>query len=294
MNSEVCAAIVTYYPDQELRLAIETLRPQVGRLVVVDNCSSDAMVGELRRLAEKYDFSLLENPDNYGIGKALNQSIAWAREHAECELICFFDQDSFISKSFVAEMVDEYRRHAGSERLFLVIPQVVHRRMSVTYLQRKFQGKYLVAQTSGSLMPLQVFADEGLFREDLFIDLVDYEFCLRVAARGWKIVYCQSAVLYHEPGNVKQTRVLKLLKVTTSNYSPLRKYYSMRNGIWMIMTYGLLYPAWALSHACAMLKDVFRTLLFEQNRGATILMWVRAVTDALLSRLGKCPHAKQS
>jgi rhamnosyltransferase len=264
----------------------------VGRLVVVDNHSSEGELKELRILAEKHDFSLIENPDNYGVGTALNQSIAWAKGHAECEFILFFDQDSFISESFVAEMVAEYRRHAESERIFLVVPKIVHRRTGVTCLHRTFQGKHLVAQTSGSLMPIQVFVDEGLYREDLFIDLVDYEFCLRVAAHGWRIGCCKAAVLYHEPGNVKQMTVLGIVQVTTYSYSPLRKYYSMRNGIWTIKTYGLLYRGWASDHAYAMLKDVMRTLLFEKNRYASILMWVRAVMDVLRSRLGRYPRSK--
>jgi len=294
MNAEVCAAIVTYHPHAELKHAIEILRPQVGHLVVVDNHSSAAAVEELRILVENYGFSLIENPDNYGIGAALNQSIAWAKEHTECEFILFFDQDSFTSESFVAEMVAEYRRHAESERIFLVIPRIVHRRTGVTCPHPRSQGKHLVAQTSGSLTPIQVFADEGFYREDLFIDLVDYEFCLRVAAHGWRIVSCQAAVLYHEPGNVKQISVLGILRVTTSNYSPLRKYYAMRNGIWTIKKYGLLYRGWAIDHAYAMLKDVARTLLFEGNRSATILMWLRAVMDVLRSRLGRYPRSQDS
>jgi rhamnosyltransferase len=294
MNAEVCAAIVTYHPDAELKLAIEILRPQVGRLVVVDNRSSEEEVKELRILAQKYDFSLIENQDNYGIGKALNQSIAWAKEHTECEFMLFFDQDSFISESFVAKMVADYRSHAASERIFLVMPRIVHRRTSVTYLQRTFQGKYLVAQTSGSLMPIQVFSDEGLYREDLFIDCVDYEFCLRVAAHGWRIVYCQAAVLFHEPGKAKQMTVLGIVRVTTTNYGPLRKYYLMRNGIWTIKAYGALNPGWAFSHAYWLLKDMARTLLFERSKGAAILMWVRAVMDVLRGRLGRYPSAKNS
>jgi rhamnosyltransferase len=191
-------------------------------------------------------------------------------------------------------MVAEYKRHAESERVFLVIPKIVHRRTGVTCLHLRSHSKYLVAQTSGSLMPIQVFADEGLYREDLFIDLVDYEFCLRVAAHGWRMVSCQAAVLYHEPGNVKQISVLGILRVTTSNYSPLRKYYAMRNGIWTIKTYGLLYRCWAFDHAYAMLKDIARTLLFEGNRTATILMWLRAVVDVLRSRLGRYPRSQDS
>jgi rhamnosyltransferase len=291
-DPKICAAIVTYHPDAELKHAIEILRPQVGRLVVVDNHSSEGEVKELRILAEKYDFSLIENLDNYGIGKALNQSIAWAKEHTECEFILFFDQDSFISESFVAEMVADYKSHAESERIFLVMPRIVHRRTGVAHVHRTFQGKYLVAQTSGSLMPIQVFADEGLHREDLFIDCVDTEFCLRVAAHGWRILYCQAAVLYHEPGNVKLINVLGIRKVTTTNYSPLRKYYIMRNGIWTIKTYGGLHRGWAAYHAYWILKDIVRVLIFEKNRRADILMWMRAVRDVLRSRLGRYPRSK--
>jgi rhamnosyltransferase len=294
MKVEVCAAIVTYHPDAELKLAIEILRPQVGHLVVVDNHSSEAAVKELRLFSQKYDFALIENIDNYGIGAALNQSVAWAKEHTECEFILFFDQDSFTSENFVAEMVAEYRSHTESERIFLVIPRIVHRRTGVTCLHPMSQGKHLVAQTSGSLMPIQVIADEGLYREDLFIDLVDYEFCLRVAAHGWRMAYCQAAVLYHEPGNVKLIKLLGIVQVTTSNYSLLRKYYSMRNGIWTIKIYGLLYRGWAFDHAYAMLKEVVRTLLFEGNRTATILMWTRAVIDAFRSRLGKYAWSQDS
>jgi rhamnosyltransferase len=294
MNVEVCAAIISYHPDAELQLAIEILRPQVGRMVVVDNHSSDSEIQELRILAERYNFSLIENPDNYGIGRALNQSIAWAREYTSCEFILFFDQDSFVSESFVAEIVADYRRHAESERIFLVMPTVVHRRSGVTYLQRMSQGKYLVAQTSGSLMPIQVFSDEGLYREDLFIDCVDYEFCLRVAAHGWRIAYCRAAVLYHEPGNAKQKTVLGILRVTTTNYGSLRKYYLMRNGIWTIKTYCGLYPGWTCDHAYWLLKDMARTLFFEESKGAAILMWVRAVMDVLHGRLGRYPPPKNS
>ena len=287
MNVEVCAAIVTYHPGADFERAVRLLRPQVGRVLVVDNHSDEVEIEELRTLAQELDFVLIENSDNYGLGAALNQSIEWAKRHTECEFILFLDQDSLPSETFVAEMVAEYRRHSDNERIFLVMPSIIHRRTGEKYLHYMHQGKYLVAQTSGSLMPLTIFADEGLYKEDLFVDYVDYEFCLRLASRGLKIVCCQSAVLYHDPGNATQFTVLGIRKITAANYSPLRKYYLMRNGIWTITKYRSLYPEWAIAHSWQMLKGMMRVLLFEQNRASTIVMWMHAIRDVRRSRFGR-------
>ncbi len=133
MNVEVCAAIVAYHPSADFERAVALLRPQVGRMVVVDNHSGSVEIEKLKTLAEKFDFALIENPDNFGLGKALNQSIEWTKEQTACEFILFLDQDSFVSEHFVAEMVAEYRKHSAIERIFLVMPAIVHRRTGDKY-----------------------------------------------------------------------------------------------------------------------------------------------------------------
>jgi len=294
MSDEVCAAIVTFHPDEDFEEAVAILRPQVGRLVVVDNHSSPEAVRTLRLLAEKYDFVLIENSENYGLGTALNQAVVWTRANSGCEFILFLDQDSSVSQGFVAKMVTEYRKHAENERIFLVIPKIVHRRLGHVLPQKQFKGEYLVAQTSGSLLPVRVFAEEGLHKEDLFIEFIDFDFCLRAVNKGWRIASCRAATLYHEPGNATTHSILHLFKVTTSNSSPLRKYYSVRNGLWTLRQYGLRYPHWALGTAYLLLKGVLRALLLEKNRCAMIRMWRLAIWDFLNLRLGKFDHPKAS
>lgn len=289
MNSEVCAVIVTYHPSSDFERVAEIIRPQVGRMVVIDNHSPEETLEKLRVLASKFDFYLIENTDNFGIGTALNQSIRWARGYSDCEFILFFDQDSMPSDTFVSEMVADYCRHPVSERVFLVMPKIIHRVTGITYEHYSRNGEYLVAQTSGSLLPLRVFSDEGLYREDFFIDYVDYEFCLRAVAHGWKIVYASGAVLVHNPGRVSTISILGIRNVNITNHSPLRRYYLMRNGIWTIREYAGRYPKWALDHMWQMAKEAVRVLLFEQNRAKILGMWFRAIRDVLQSRLGKYP-----
>ncbi len=288
MNREICAAFVTYHPGADIEMALEGLRPQVGGLVVVDNCSSAYEVEHLRRLAARLDFCLIENPDNYGVATALNQSIKWANAQTEYKLILFFDQDSFVADNFVSNMLAEYRKYIN-DRAFLVTPRIVHRRLDKSFPPLTFGRKYLVAQTSGSLMPLSIFAEYGLYRDDLFIDFVDYEFCLRVARYGWRLVYCPAAVLYHEPGNETPRSFFKFLKVTPSNASPLRKYYSMRNGLWLVGRYALSQPRWAAYTLSRIVIESVKTILFEDSRRRKIRMWTLAIRDLLWGRRGKLP-----
>jgi rhamnosyltransferase len=290
-SARVCAAIVSYHPGDDFERAVRLLRPQVHRLLVVDNHSDEPEIEKLRRIAQELDLVLIENPDNYGLGAGLNQSIEWAKRQKDCEFILFLDQDSFPSEDFVAQMVAEYKRHSESERVFLVMPSIILRRTGDRYHHYEREGKYLVAQTSGSLIPIKIFADEGLYKEDLFVDYVDYEFCLRAASHGWTIACCHSAVLHHDPGTVTQLSIFGLRKIAAANYSPLRRYYLMRNGIWTIRKYRGLHPEWAATHSWQMLKGILRVLLFEQNRASTIVMWLRAIRDVHRSRFGKYPRA---
>jgi rhamnosyltransferase len=289
MNPEVCATIITYHPDENLENSIALLRPQVGSLVVVDNRSSDEEVVRLCGLATQYNFTLIENKENYGIGTALNQAIRWAESQLNFRFILFFDQDSAVSSDFVDHMLATYHTQSEPERIFLVTCTIVHRRTGTIYLPWKSNGRFLVAQTSGALMPLAVIGKCGLYREDLFIDFVDYEYCLRVATRGWQIAYCPQATLLHEPGNAEEHFLPGGFKVTTANLSPLRGYYSLRNGLWTLRTYALRQPRWAFHTAWEIAKANLRILLFEKERVAKFRMRALGVRDMLCGTLGKFP-----
>lgn len=289
LNREICAAVITYHPGADVEEALVALRPQVGGLVVVDNCSSRDEVEHLRRLAARLDYCLIENPENLGIATALNQSIKWANVQARYEAILFFDQDSFVAEDFVSSMLAEYRKYRTDDRVFLVTPRIVHRRLDKTFAPLDFGGKYLVAQTSGSLMPLSVFNECGVYRDDLFIDFVDYEFCLRSARHGWRLVYCPQAVLYHEPGNETPRRFFKFFQVTPNNASPLRRYYIMRNGLWLVGRYALRQPRWAAYTLRRLAIETVKAIMFEDRRSSKIRMWARAIRDLLRGRRGKLP-----
>jgi rhamnosyltransferase len=290
MSDHVCAIIVTYHPDRDLAQHIAVLRGQVGGLVVVDNRSSDSERAWLRELAKRYSFTPLENSDNLGIGAALNQGIRWAVAQGGFRYVVLFDQDSEAREGFVEALVSCLQRHPSSDRVAVAAPRIYNRNTASTDRPRaNSQGHYQVAQTSGSLMPLRVFDSEGWFNEELFIDYVDYEYCLRVVTAGWGIAYCHDAVLSHSPGKSSRHAFLGLYLGTTTNYSPLRHYYSTRNGVWVIRQYWRQHSKWCARQAFSILKEKMKVLLLERNRKAKLSLSFRGFRDALQGNLGKLP-----
>lgn len=287
MHPEVCAVVITYHPDPDLAQFVALLRGVAGAVLLVDNHSAPEELAGLRSLAEQSPVFLIENRENLGMGAALNQAVAWARQHTACEFLLFFDQDSSIAPGFVAELLAAYRRAPEPELVYLVAPSLKNKRTGQVQGPRRYNGVDLAAQTSGSLMPLRIFAMEGLFREDLFIDYVDYEYCLRLASRGYRLVHCPEALLLAQPGSVEQRTVSGFGLITTYNYSPLRQYYLMRNRLWMLRTYAGHFPHWAARTTYGMFREVLHVLMFEQNRLAKLRMWLRGALDALGSRFGR-------
>jgi rhamnosyltransferase len=286
MVDQICAIIVTYHPDEELKERIAALRPQVGRLVLVDNKSSESELIRLRDLSRFYAFTLLENSENLGIGSALNRGIRWAKQ-ASFRFVALFDQDSEVTEGFIEALVACIERHPSSEKIAVAAPRLFARDTGTIDAPFGHRAERKVAQTSGSLMPLRVFDSQGWFNEDLFIDYVDYEYCLRVTAAGWIVLRCDEAVLRHAPGNSRRHYFLGLYAGTTANYSPYRHYYSTRNAVWVITEYWKTHPAWCAGEAFRVLKEKIKLCVWERNRRTKVALSLRGLEDGLNGKLGK-------
>jgi rhamnosyltransferase len=256
--------------------------------VLVDNHSTRDELAWIRVIAVEHEAHLIENSENYGIGTALNQGVRWASEKEGCEFVLFFDQDSYVSPEFVAESIATYEIGSEKMRIVATTPRIVNRESGKSEPPVTFGGRMLVAQTSGSLMPIAQFSGGNMYREDLFIDYVDYEYCLRMVSAGWDLAYCPTAVLYHQPGNIIYKRLLGRT-IATYNYSGLRQYYLLRNGLWTVWKYRSI-SSWSRYEASRILTGFARVLLLEPNRWTNTKMWTLALADLLRGRLGKCSY----
>lgn len=289
--SGICALVVTYHPTPEVAENIVTIRRQVDRVVVVDNAATPASRALLVRRDGDSAVQVLHYEVNLGLAAGLNRAARLAAEHG-CEWLVTLDQDSRVPPGFVAELVAASAAWPATARVGIVAPVYRDRHMGFVYSpDRRFRADAPavrlvdVALTSGNLVRARAHADAGGFREDFFIDCVDFEFCLRLRSRGWQIVEARAAVLDHAQG-VWEPRRLLGRTYQFNDYSVERRYYQVRNRLVLWGRWGATSPRWVLRDLWGYPKEIVKLLLWGRDRRPKLRAMLHGARDAVLARMG--------
>jgi rhamnosyltransferase len=140
--------------------------------------------------------------------------------------------------------------------------------------------------TSGNLVRTDVFREVGYFNEDLFIDAVDIEFCMRLANAGYKVVVSGDALLKHQLGNATTGRILGR-RIITLNHPPLRRYYIARNRVYTIKKFIRRFPSFGFFFAGELLLDFLRVTIMEDKKREKLSMMLRGIRDGVKGRMGR-------
>lgn len=127
--------------------------------------------------------------------------------------------------------------------------------------------------TSGSFIPISILDDVGLMREELFIDFVDIEWCLRARAKGYEIVSFPQVEIAHHLGDSS----VSFLGTNYPIHSPLRMYYYFRNAMYLYRIREIDWN-WRLVDATRNLFRFLFYMLFVKNRPPTSSSSSRATT----------------
>ena len=299
----VDAVIVTYFPDGVvLSELLVTLSKQVARIHVIDNTPAfDARVESVVDGSYIGNITLHRLGDNYGIAKALNVGIELARTSGATHVL-LSDQDSLPA----ADMVDGLLRTQRDlveqgARVGAVAPTFTDQNTGITYpFQTELNGKFfyghvrpdasrpvteaLTLITSGVLVPVEVFDDAGMMREDLFIDHVDIEWSHRVRNRGWKLYGTCNASMFHRMGD-DYLRVWFFGWRRESSYSPLRMYYRIRNYVVICKSRDIDWR-WKLRNGWYWLGSIYSHSVFGPQKWSSLAMVVRGLWHGVRGRLG--------
>jgi rhamnosyltransferase len=288
LNPRLCAIIVTYNPTQSLCGNVARLAAEVAHIFVIDNGSRGESLRYLTEVGSSVNCSCSYNEKNRGIAAALNQGVALAIKHGFTWVITF-DQDSTVTGNFVSSMFECLAATQNADMVGVVGPRYVDQALGVNCdLNILPNGELAGMMTSGSLMPIRIFNDVGLFDERLFMDYVDTEFCNRIRSRGWRILQSQQTVLLHSLGKLTLHQIFGL-KCSTTNHKPGRVYYIARNRLW-ILGRPSLSKSWLISikkELTNIFKEASKTILFEHDRLQKLYYMVLGTVDALLGRMGK-------
>jgi rhamnosyltransferase len=268
---------------------LENIAPvlaQVQGLVIVDNGSSLEELGPLRAQKQLLGFQLIENGENLGVAQALNQGVGWAHSQGYPWVI-LFDQDSGITDGFIEHMFATWESHPERERVGSIHPRYVDPETGMeAAVPRASDGSPVLPMTSGSLMPAWIFDKIGWFASEYFIDAVDWEYCFRIRAAGYRIADSRNAKLLHSPGSPASATILGRT-FHLSRHSAIRRYYISRNSTALCRKYFFSFPKWILNIVYRHLHETFVCLLAEENRARKFFNFLLGTWDGLSGRMGK-------
>lgn len=259
------AVVVTYYPEIEDAIKnIMQYLPWVDHLVIWENTPSEYIDNyriELPEYADKVSF--MGTGKNEGIAFALNRAVEYAKSNGFTHILTM-DQDSYW------EDFDSFKSEAINRQEMIISPNINNAHPSTIH-------QIKAAITSGSIYNLSIFDKIGLFNETYFIDAVDTEFCYRAYGKGFITIMLGNH-------NLKQTfgKSEKKIMGTIYNYSAFRRYYQVRNHLWLWRAYPRIITGeqkeWILNQ---IFKESLKVILFENNKITKLKSILTGTIDGL-------------
>jgi rhamnosyltransferase len=273
VTQKLAAVLTTYRPDADL---FERFVATIGAchcVVVVDNTPGGHPFGPLPPRVQ-----VLQDGKNKGLGRALNQGLDAARSAgADCAIL--FDQDSSpdpaLLQRMLAVLVAVNRVHGPCAAIGPRLLDDALSPASPSATPAHALKDMTCLPTSGLLFRLDAAGADQRFSEELFLDFVDFDWCWRLRARGWRFFCALDVGMPHRLG-VAQRRLLGLTYHVPATY---RHYFQFRDTL--MLTTKPHVPAYSKLRFAALLPLKAVVYPFLLDRGWERLRWmIRGVIDA--------------
>ena len=210
---KLAAVIVTYNPEiDRFKDVINSIVNQVDFIVIVDNGSKN--INDIKEICSiKSNIEIIENDVNYGIGKALNIGIEKLKNNYDW--ILTLDQDSVILVN-IKNVIDEINKIYNKEVIGLIFLNTKDENKKTKYDEIK---KPII---SGSIVNSKIFSLGIAYREEFFMDQIDFDFDYNVIINKFKIIKTNFKGQDHELGKKLKTIIGK-----STNYEPDWRIYLM-------------------------------------------------------------------
>jgi rhamnosyltransferase len=279
---KIAGVVVLFNSRNEVLDNIRTYLSDIDILFAVDNSTekNEHLIGELTCM-DKVNY--LPVGRNSGVAHALNLGAEKAIAEG-FDFIVTMDDDSQAAPNLVSGYKEFLRSRNDVDSIGIISP--FHFYKNYTEKVNPEVKEILTAITSGSLINLRCHQNVGPFLEPLFIDYVDFEYCLRLQAHGYRIIRLGSCVLYHALGSMISHKIF-FRKVGVTRHSPLRIYYRTRNRLFVAKKFILKFPGFVLKDCVVFMNEMVKILLFEKERMEKFKMVLKGIYDFMSNRLGE-------
>lgn len=266
-KSKICGGVVLFNPTREVLENIGSYIMQVDRLFVVDN-STNVNVSFHNDLNQFRNIEILRSGGNRGIAAALNE-LAVKAIKCKYNFLLTMDQDSRVPDKMIHSLIATTESNGLDLNTIGIISPYQYDDSHPEPPQSPTEDTLFVI-TSGNLLNLQAYQKTGPFNEDLFIDRVDHDYCLRLHLNGFSVVRINTILMDHQLGSITRHHLFGRVQYV-SNHSPVRRYYLVRNGLFIARKYRDVFPDYSRSEIRVIKYEILKIILFEKCKASK--MW---------------------
>ncbi len=297
-KDNIAAIVVTYNPEINiLSRLLDILKKQVNSIVLVDN-GTGMYFREFFESRHRNNEFLICLGANCGVAVGQNVGIEWAKRNGKTHVI-LFDQDSLPEPDMVFNLLSAMRKlNSRGINVAAVGPRYQDERninhppfirVSGLKIEKSFcqsLSEEIVESdmiiSSGSLISLSTLAEVGGPLNELFIDQVDVEWCLRARSHGYALFGVCNAFMHHSLGQMpKYFWGRKFI-----HQNPLRHYYIFRNAVWLLFK-SYVPIGWKFLFMRTIFVRFFFYVCFVKPRQSYLKMMTKGILDGLCGRLGR-------
>lgn len=278
-RDDIIAVVVWYHPTEEQVQNLSSYASLVRATIIVDNSETDNwhLLSTVALPNTTYHPLL----DNRGIAYALNYGcrLAWQQGAA---WVLTMDQDSRWEADQWELYLQSINRYPALQKVGVFSP-----RQDYASQRPMYAGEYeekTAVMTSGCLLSAFGFEQTKGFRDELFIDEVDNEYCFHCHQLGLQVVIINHAFLQHRLGEMREVRIAGLFKKQYSDHAPFRYYYMVRNNLRLSQ----LYPQYRAFNKKRLRKMLKRIFLYDHiHKWESLRMCYQGWQDFHKGRFGK-------
>lgn len=229
MSGKVRAMITLYYPKEKHVEYIRKIQKQADQVFLCDNSPYD----NSNKFKNMVHTEYLYWGENRGLSAAFNTVLADAGyEWKDDDFVIFFDQDTRIPDGHIRKLIREYERlqdegisvgclgpcYYNTSNHKLELP-----RRKIRLSEHVLDVKSII--TTSMLCRYGNIKKAGLWNEDVFLDMADWDLCWRFMDAGYKCCMTKASVIRHTVGTGEK----KIGPVSLRVGMPVREYYELRD-----------------------------------------------------------------
>lgn len=276
-KQNIAGCVILYNSNYETYYCIESYIHQVSKLYLIDNSEviNEVLVKELLQYPH-VEYS--KNKDNCGVAFALNLAAQKAINDGY-DFLLTMDDDTHLPKNTIEEMCSFLNKSLEKESIGIVSVSHSNNIVSQPYYKVAF------TMTSGNLISLAIYNEIGGFNNNLFIDHVDHEYCVKLENSSKFVYEIDLLKPVHKLGEERFLNI-GVLKKKWISHSPIRCYYFIRNGLWLISNYKRNTNIIKHIRVC-LIKEILKNVFLEDEKIARIRYIIRGIRDYYGGKLGR-------